>query len=677
MASLADTGSYLDNLYQSKFGRKPDAAGKAYWKSQLDSGKATAASVAAAFDASSEAKDRASKGVAQGVADTASFEAAKAANAAKAPAPAPASAPAPAPAPAPSPAPAPYNAAEAYNNTVASTVAAFNAPAPAPSPAPAPAPAADDDDGPIYGLPYIPPNSEESKRQAINDIYRDVLERNTDQGGEDYWYKELESGRQTLDDIRANIEASDEAANLESNKAFIEQQYNQGLDRGTGDNIDDAADPYGGGMGYWLKDLATGQSREDVAANIRRSDEFSEQAADYLEGLYENILERDPDAEGLDYWKKSLIDGTQTREDVENNFNISDEKWLGDIYKNELGRKLGDEGRKYWLDDINNRGQTREDVLANIRRSPEYACAQSGGNWDGSECKQELAPCPEGQLRPPGGTSCAPIPNTCPEGTYWDGTSCRATGAEEEHVCPDGSIVSDASQCPATPAPCPSGQTRNAQGECVGSDAPAPCPEGQSRGADGNCAPIGGGEEPPSTAPCPNGQTRDPDGTCPEAGTYMGPDPNEKTEGDGKLPGEWMGDQNSDNEYERLYNDKAKEMIRLYGGDEGGSAANDRYNQLQSDYDDARREADSYINANRDEELSKLRRGITVGGFPGSRRNDLSSGGTAYSERNDRSRRRNRITAGPRVKDDRPYARRGMKGGYSSGSTYFDSASSF
>ena len=101
------------------------------------------------------------------------------------------------------------------------------------------------------------------------------------------------------------------------------------------------------------------------------------------------------------------------------------------------------------------------------------------------------------------------------------------------------------------------------------------------------------------------------------------------------------------------------------------------YNQLQSDYDDARREADSYINANRDEELSKLRRGITVGGFPGSRRNDLSSGGTAYSERNDRSRRRNRITAGPRVKDDRPYARRGMKGGYSSGSTYFDSASSF
>ena len=69
-------------------------------------------------------------------------------------------------------------------------------------------------------------------------------------------------------------------------------------------------------MGYWLKDLATGQSRDDVAANIRRSDEFSTQAEDYLDGLYENILERDPDAEGLDYWKEQLTSGNQTREEV-------------------------------------------------------------------------------------------------------------------------------------------------------------------------------------------------------------------------------------------------------------------------------------------------------------------------------------------------------------------------
>ena len=675
MPSLASTSAYLDQLYKDKFGRQPDAEGKAYWQGQIDSGKATAASVAAAFDASSEAKDRVSKGVAQGVADTASFEAAKAANAAKAPAPAPA--------PAPSPAPAPYNAAEAYNNTVNSTVAAFNAPAPAPSPAPAPAPspapAPDDDDGPVYTLPYIDPESEQGKRLAINDIYRDVLERNSDEGGEDYWYKELESGRQTLDDIRSNIEASSEKDKLADNKAFIEQQYNQGLDRGTGDNIDDAADPYGGGMGYWLKDLATGQSRDDVAANIRRSDEFSTQASDYLEGLYENILERDPDTEGLDYWKQSLIDGTQTREDVENNFNISDEKWLGDIYKNELGRNLGEEGRDYWLNDINNKGQSREDVLANIKRSDEYACAQSGGTWDGSSCTQAPTACPAGQVRNANG-DCedTDLPIVCGAGQQLNsaGTGCIDIPEIPDDECPTGQRRNAAGNCETDPntLPCGEGETRGADGVCRPVDTtPAPCPSGQTRNAQGQC--VGSDAPAPGPAPCPNGQTRNPDGSCPEAGTYMGEDPQDKIDTEGKAPGTWMGNQESDDDFNRLYNDKQAEMVRLYGGDgQGGTASNDRYDQLKSDYDDARREADSYINANRDEELSKLRRGITVGGFPGSRRNDLRSGGTAYS---DRSRKRSRVTAGPRVKNDRPYAARGVRGGYSSGSTYFDNASSF
>ena len=56
MSSLADTGAYLDQLYQEKFGRPPDAAGKAYWKAELDSGKTSADQVAALFDSSDEAK---------------------------------------------------------------------------------------------------------------------------------------------------------------------------------------------------------------------------------------------------------------------------------------------------------------------------------------------------------------------------------------------------------------------------------------------------------------------------------------------------------------------------------------------------------------------------------------------------------------------------------------------
>lgn len=38
MPSATDTSSFLDNLYRTKFNREPDAAGKAYWASQLDAG---------------------------------------------------------------------------------------------------------------------------------------------------------------------------------------------------------------------------------------------------------------------------------------------------------------------------------------------------------------------------------------------------------------------------------------------------------------------------------------------------------------------------------------------------------------------------------------------------------------------------------------------------------------
>jgi hypothetical protein len=110
--------------------------------------------------------------------------------------------------------------------------------------------------------------------------------------------------------------------------------------------------------------------------------------------------------------------------------------------------------------------------------------------------------------------------------------------------------------------------------------------------------------------------------------------------------------------------------------DDGGTRRlyDDRYQKLKSDYDDLKRSYDTEFGTRRDEETSRLRSGFTVGGFPGSRRTNLSSGSTATS---DRSRKRSQITAGPKVKDDRPYARQGMRSGSDTGSTFFDPSSSF
>ena len=783
MPSLVDTGAYLDQLYQEKFGRVPDAEGKAYWKAELESGKTSPEKIAQIFDNTDEAK-QVKESKAQEARDflekTYAEELGREPDASG----------------------AEYWAneinsgrqtqeevvnnirqSEEYQerqapeeeewqqeydnqlnqatNDLSRTDISQQANIPA-----------QEDDGPEIGLPYIPPGSDQEKANQINDIYRDVLERDSDNEGTNYWLEELTSGRQTLDDIRSNIEKSDEAANLESNKEFIEEQYQTGLDRGTDQDVDQ----YGGGMGYWLKDLATGQSREDVAANIRRSDEFSTQAEDYLDGLYENILERDPDTEGLDYWKEQLVSGNQTREDVEDNINRSDEKWLGDTYKAELGRSLGDEGREYWLEDMNERGQTREQVLANIRRSDEYlnrgeqecptgqhlengVCVNDavtecpeGKRLENGQCvddvrfcSMELCPdgqvknencecvdteeteCPEGQMIPPGGSECAPIPDTdcptgstrdstgacipdqdgdpeeCPDGYAWDGTQCRATGAIEMKQCPDGSTIPESETCPTVEdTTCPTGQTRNAAGNCVADEGEvevSECPDGYTRNESGACVEDPGtwtGEDP--TDP---GEEEDEE----DIGNYMGTDPTEEIEATedetrdplditdpltttevltGGLPRRGanpgvrtgqgagkktevrgdMGYRQTTNEYRDLYNASLRDMASL--NDQGEEdrvrygELESRYGKLKADYEAARREADSYRDAQRADETSRLRSGITVGGAPGSRRNSLRSGNTATS---DRSRRRGVSARSSRDRDRSP-SMQGIRSGF-------------
>ena len=493
MPSLANTGAYLDQLYQEKFGRAPDAAGKAYWQKEIDSGRMDAASVANAFDASDEAKQ-------------------------------------------------------------------------------------------------IKADKEEETRKFIEDTYKVELDREPDKAGAAYWAEQINSGNQTQEQVTQNIQASNE--------------YKEINDEG-----------------------GSGQNHQE-----------------WLEGVYQDVLKRDIGDEGKEYWMGDLAAGA-TREEVEANIKRSDEKWLGDVYEKELGRDLGDEGREYWMEDMRERGQTREDVLGNIKRSEEYQCAQSGGTWNGSTCtpKEDVIVCPTGQQLNSDGTGCVPFdpdPEECPAGTAWDGTQCRATGDEEMKQCPDGSVIPKSETCPV-----------------IEDDDPDPevCPTGTRRNAAGNCEAIPG--------PTPDGEDDDDD-----SGTYMGDDPNKEVDDSGTRVGDWTGDDPSMGD---LYDQKKKEYEDLFNG---ASLRDDEYQRLKSDYDDARREADSYINAQRDEETAKLRSGIAIGGFPGRRRGDLKSGATATS---DRSRKRNQITAGPKVRDDRPYAARGIRGGYSTGSTFFDKEGNF
>lgn len=51
--------------------------------------------------------------------------------------------------------------------------------------------------------------------------------------------------------------------------------------------------------------------------------------------------------------------------------------FLQETYRDLLNREPDEEGMQYWLEDLEERGQTREDVVANIKLSDEYRAMDS------------------------------------------------------------------------------------------------------------------------------------------------------------------------------------------------------------------------------------------------------------------------------------------------------------
>ena len=82
--------------------------------------------------------------------------------------------------------------------------------------------------------------------------------------------------------------------------------------------------------------------------------------------LYKTVLGREPDAEGLAYWKKDLASG-QTLKQVEANMRANPEATIVKLYRQILGRVPDDAGRAYWLDEMK-RGVTSADDLERILR---------------------------------------------------------------------------------------------------------------------------------------------------------------------------------------------------------------------------------------------------------------------------------------------------------------------
>ena len=78
--------------------------------------------------------------------------------------------------------------------------------------------------------------------------------------------------------------------------------------------------PDADGLEYWIAQNGSGvNSNKEVAQSFLASDEFSDKYGEnvstenYVKTLYNNILGRDPDPEGYDYWVGQLSSGRETR----------------------------------------------------------------------------------------------------------------------------------------------------------------------------------------------------------------------------------------------------------------------------------------------------------------------------------------------------------------------------
>lgn len=92
----------------------------------------------------------------------------------------------------------------------------------------------------------------------IDAVYKLLLGRTADPGGESYWSSQLAAG-QTLNQVAQRIASSNE-----NNTQLINDDYFHYLGR--------AADP--GGLNYWLSQFAASQTNEDVIAGFTRAAEY-------------------------------------------------------------------------------------------------------------------------------------------------------------------------------------------------------------------------------------------------------------------------------------------------------------------------------------------------------------------------------------------------------------------
>ncbi len=223
----------------------------------------------------------------------------------------------------------------------------------------------------------------------VRRIYRASFGRESDTDGLGYWVHLRATGTNRAAIASAFLASGESTAlygSATTNNEFVARLYRNVLDR----------EPDTGGRDFWLAQLAAGTGRTDLliefadsAENVSRTGTSRPQRSSEGEllRLYQAVFGRFADPDGFRYWMAVRDNGTTIR-DVAGGFvasaefvqrygnNPSPADLVDAMYRNVLGRSADSEGRNFWLGEMG-RGMTTLNLLLAFTNSTENILATS------------------------------------------------------------------------------------------------------------------------------------------------------------------------------------------------------------------------------------------------------------------------------------------------------------
>lgn len=199
--------------------------------------------------------------------------------------------------------------------------------------------------------------------------YQDFLARNPDAGGLEFWAERLRGGTDPASLIET-MATSDEFASSVAPMVRLYQAHLQRM-------------PDYDGLVFWVGQLGGGRPLAEISEHFSRSNEFQTKYgsltdAEYVELVYDNVLDRSPDAAGLAFWVGWLGDGG-SRGALMANFSESSEHVAATdgrvkatmLYLGLLRRVPDSSGLDWWADQLQN-GMPWHTAMHGFLHSDEY-----------------------------------------------------------------------------------------------------------------------------------------------------------------------------------------------------------------------------------------------------------------------------------------------------------------